>query len=159
MTWRVRGQGCLPDTTSMTPSYCHGKQKKNRAKRMNIFFLFNSHLIIAFTCQLEILATALFSGLSLVKGIFWNHPPDFESRDLSPRDDTLKTVIHHPRCSTWSMLWEMSAVRTSHGGFPSSSIGDKIGETLSSNWVTENKTVHTPLPSPPLQQHSIAWTG
>ena len=50
----------------------------------------------------------------------------------------------------------MSAVRTSHGGFLSSSIGDKIGETLSSNWVTENKTVHTPLPSPPFKAEVFA---
>lgn len=32
LSLRVRGWGFLADTTSMTTSYFHGKQKKNRAK-------------------------------------------------------------------------------------------------------------------------------
>ena len=52
-------------------------------------------------------------------------------------------------------------------------IGDKIVETLSTNWITsKNKTIRTPPPSRPLkvgvfpvfnklleQRHNVAWRG
>ena len=48
-----------------------------------------------------------------------------------------------------NVMRDVSSDRTSHGEFPSFTIGDKIGETLSSNWVTLRTKQFTPL-CPPL---------
>ena len=48
-----------------------------------------------------------------------------------------------------NVMRDVSSDRTSHGEFASFTIGDKIGEALSSNWVTLRTKQFTPL-CPPL---------